>query len=1308
MTELQAKILSLLKEIDQLCRENDVEYYLVGGSLIGAMRHKGFIPWDDDADIIMTRDNWNRFYDRVHDKLPPNRVLNTPDDGIASTVSHYADTQTAEFYRFHIPVPEEAGILIDILVIDPVPDDSEAQAEYVRALTTHSDLAILPYQYSLRVDMPIHFSRYLLLSKIFGRQKVMEYIDRKAFHHTEAESAYYAQRFAGAPHFWPKEIFGKPKYVPFEDTMLPIPERAEDCLCIGYDDEWMFIPRGGPSKSVHDFCVRSLTIPEEYIGNEFEQHIDRKKVVATYVKKKKIQMSLTEDRNQIRNDADEFVAAKIQLIYEKKLHNVDLSDMVEAKDYSALEEFFAGYMEIQCTSRFLGSSSLSGPLNWCRKCNPLLIDIGDDALYAVLFLLMHNQKLAWISRLLKARKAFDRPLTNELKEMDGLYNAIKTATSAYDCGEDEQCRIILDEWLPRWSENPFLLKLDLKEKIRRGLEGKELLDALSYSLELFPEDSELLYLQAQEMLRMGDQEKALELFRNLIDTTNHGIVLLHIREALESLIEKDPTNRTLYELWRDLRIATGEEDVPKLEELLPDELTETEDSEESFESDQSIAENSDQAEQVISEENSEQIKQEAVKEILIPEEQPVSQEPQLTAVQERRLQLLQEFDDLCRKNNVNYFLFSKALYQAARYGKYIDTNADISVCMTPGNYRKFEKAFRRAKYANRYLDSMRTNPMFHRFCVRYCDTESTDFFVSLSGCGEQFGIFITIEILRNPSRSKFEDNFNQALEYGWETSIRPRPSTSGWDTFGKLIVSILCCVFGRKRVGRLLFRRFLTRPKNFVGETQFIKPYLKERVKYPHYLFRYMGEVELEGISFQTMQLYTAYLKSAYGAKWKTRKFPETKENPFNRIVDADIPSREYLRYLCDKGICREEFWRLRRRTERKMVPVVELNSKTNHYWDLLCLCGERYRLAEKYLPMRLYLVELYNSNQVKTLMKLLGDYYKTAVAFSKKEMGLCFDPQIFSILEYCLYATGKVKQAKKMKSLIPEQDWRTLPLPGSIGGSGMRKATENDIPAILVYLKRQVQDCLYMYIDIAKYGLENPNMEVWLDSDKNGVKLVVMKYHTSISVYTDREKWNVEKVAKLIREKHVNSVTARRDIVEKLYELCADLYSVSYGSVHLFTQYRDFGLGDRIETATPEDTLEIAKLITQDEEIGSYYDVQNLADQLTERMNTGMGRCYVIREDGKIIAHIASYAEFDGIATTSGLIVDPAHRNSVYGAALENYLVENLLKEGFTVYTFIQDRLRFKLLERMGNHCLSEYGKMALKAEEEESGGNE
>lgn len=58
---LQLKLLEMAKYIDKLCRENDIEYYLAYGSCLGAVRHKGFIPWDDDFDIAMTLENYNKF-----------------------------------------------------------------------------------------------------------------------------------------------------------------------------------------------------------------------------------------------------------------------------------------------------------------------------------------------------------------------------------------------------------------------------------------------------------------------------------------------------------------------------------------------------------------------------------------------------------------------------------------------------------------------------------------------------------------------------------------------------------------------------------------------------------------------------------------------------------------------------------------------------------------------------------------------------------------------------------------------------------------------------------------------------------------------------------------------------------------------------------------------------------------------------------------------------------------------------------------------------------------------------------------------
>lgn len=59
--QLQNIIINIMKYIDELCKKHQIEYYIIGGTALGAVRHGGFIPWDDDLDIAMTRDNYERF-----------------------------------------------------------------------------------------------------------------------------------------------------------------------------------------------------------------------------------------------------------------------------------------------------------------------------------------------------------------------------------------------------------------------------------------------------------------------------------------------------------------------------------------------------------------------------------------------------------------------------------------------------------------------------------------------------------------------------------------------------------------------------------------------------------------------------------------------------------------------------------------------------------------------------------------------------------------------------------------------------------------------------------------------------------------------------------------------------------------------------------------------------------------------------------------------------------------------------------------------------------------------------------------------
>ena len=126
MNDLHVKILELITEIDSICRKYDITYYAAGGTTIGAVRHHGFIPWDDDIDIYMTRNEFKRFREAFEKEHLPDRILecleNNPE--YPGTIPRYINTATTDLCRFHCLNTCAGGILIDIFILDPIPSES--------------------------------------------------------------------------------------------------------------------------------------------------------------------------------------------------------------------------------------------------------------------------------------------------------------------------------------------------------------------------------------------------------------------------------------------------------------------------------------------------------------------------------------------------------------------------------------------------------------------------------------------------------------------------------------------------------------------------------------------------------------------------------------------------------------------------------------------------------------------------------------------------------------------------------------------------------------------------------------------------------------------------------------------------------------------------------------------------------------------------------------------------------------------------------------------------------------------------------
>ena len=101
MTEKQQYLLKLFREIDEMCKKHNLRYVMAGGSLIGVARNEGFIPWDDDVDIYMPRDDWNKLVELSDQVLPPNRAFQCVDvdRSYTNTFPRYASTDTRSSER---------------------------------------------------------------------------------------------------------------------------------------------------------------------------------------------------------------------------------------------------------------------------------------------------------------------------------------------------------------------------------------------------------------------------------------------------------------------------------------------------------------------------------------------------------------------------------------------------------------------------------------------------------------------------------------------------------------------------------------------------------------------------------------------------------------------------------------------------------------------------------------------------------------------------------------------------------------------------------------------------------------------------------------------------------------------------------------------------------------------------------------------------------------------------------------------------------------------------------------------------------
>lgn len=270
ITEIQDRLLEIAVYLEVFCKENNIDYYLMGGSALGAIRHKGFIPWDDDIDVFMTFDNYNKFAKACESNLD-NKNYYFQKEGtkewplffsklrMNGTTFIEEDTKNRDMHQ---------GFYVDIMCLNNVSDNKIYRyLQHLSArLVTAQTIAERGYiTDSLLKKMVMNLTQIFVRGTI--KKRLLNFVRSLNKNKTNLVGHFFGRaKFKNTS--FPSAWLGKAKYVAFSNELLPVPSSVEKYLAMRYGDRFMEMP-DEKTKSLypsHSAFVDLNKDYKEYIG----------------------------------------------------------------------------------------------------------------------------------------------------------------------------------------------------------------------------------------------------------------------------------------------------------------------------------------------------------------------------------------------------------------------------------------------------------------------------------------------------------------------------------------------------------------------------------------------------------------------------------------------------------------------------------------------------------------------------------------------------------------------------------------------------------------------------------------------------------------------------------------------------------------------------------------------------------------------------------------------------------------------------------------------------------------------------------
>lgn len=276
MTQLQIHILQIFEVVKNIIEKHNLNYMAIGGTAIGAVRHGGFIPWDDDLDIAMPRKDYDKLMELLKTELPPHLEVRTHNNSEHYCIkfSKVMDKSTTVIEGLFPSYPDlDEGVYVDIMPIDGLPDCACLRKYHVLKLSVLNKLdAYTTYsfeffhdRYSKLLFKTFSWLRYILPKGFLRSLYFKEVSKYSVLSCSEMGFKWPYPRFRNI--VLPSAYLQDTAEMPFENTTIRMIKNYDEYLTLHFGD-YMKLPPEDEQVSRHDFVVVDFNTPyREYRKN---------------------------------------------------------------------------------------------------------------------------------------------------------------------------------------------------------------------------------------------------------------------------------------------------------------------------------------------------------------------------------------------------------------------------------------------------------------------------------------------------------------------------------------------------------------------------------------------------------------------------------------------------------------------------------------------------------------------------------------------------------------------------------------------------------------------------------------------------------------------------------------------------------------------------------------------------------------------------------------------------------------------------------------------------------------------------------